>query len=348
MRPLPDIFRTFSCAAVVCAAAGWTSALAASAPDSLPRHAYAIDPEVVEWAQPLDVRQLMRDEVFLDALRSVLANPDYAEADKADAFYLLLKKIRWNFSGAIQIPPDMDYPATFDGMARTFLDYQAQLRDLRYDVAPFLRIAAADHRENVVRASHALLLAGLLDRTAAAGALEPLLAPEEIQRSQVPDVWRHHLALTTVLARKPALAARFAESWNSTASEEGREDVLLVLGIYRDADRIRALLAADQDPAHDLTLETGALVLRRCLPPDAFAEAFDGLLAANPVHAESLRSLKGGDFRSSTRTPDAFWKTWDGVDVVLYDDGIHLAYGEILGDFIPNDPPPPGDAGPRR
>lgn len=307
------------------------------APASLPRHAFALDPKVDEWAQPLEVRKLMQDEVFLEVLRSVLARPDFTEANKADAFYLLLKKIRWNFSGAVQIPPNIDYPAFFNAQAGTFLDYQARLQNLRYDVAPLLRIAAEGHRANVVRAAHALLLAALLDRQAAAAAIRILLTPDELRHAQVPDILLHHLALAVVLARQPPLAAELDALWDATASEEGREDILCVLGIYRDLNRIRSRLAEEQDPAHDLTLETGLLLLKRCLPADAFSAASDEMRSTHPALAGALDTLRQRNFRSSTRTAAAFWKTWDGFDATLYDDGMRLTHGESFGDFIPGE-----------
>ena len=311
------------------------------APPSLPRHACAIHPEVDEWARSLEARDLVRDEVFLDVLRSVLDRSAFAEADKADAFYLMLKTIRWNFSGAVQIPPGMDYPALFDGISRTHLAYQAHLQDLRYDVAPLLRIAASEHRTNVVRASHALLLAAILDRKATSATVRSLLAPEEIQRAQAPDILLHHAALATVLVRQPSRAAQLDALWETTPSEEGREDILCVLGIYRDTGRIRARLAEEQDPAHDLTLETGLLLLKRSLSAEAFAAAAAEIQSARPALARALNDLRTRNFQSSTRMSSAFWKTWDGFDLTLYDDGMRIHRGDSFGDFIANPGPKP-------
>ena len=110
------------------------SVQAAMAPESVKTNAFSIAPKVEELVQPIKVEDLARDDFFLDTLKKILKRPDFEEADKAATFYLMLKEIRWNFSGLVHIPKGYDYFQTFSGYAGTFFQYQNDLEPLQYDV----------------------------------------------------------------------------------------------------------------------------------------------------------------------------------------------------------------------
>ena len=137
------------------------------------------------------------------------------------------------------------------------------------------------------------------------------------------------------LVRDKALVMDFSKLWDATPSEEGREDILCCLGLFGKIEEIKALLIAEKEPKHDLTRETGILILQRRILPQAFTNIFDEIIVSNPACAAQLQTLRQRNFQSSVKMERAFWKTWDGFDLTIYDDGIQVSHDTTFSDFIP-------------
>ncbi len=318
------------------------SVYAANAPEEDRNKALPVSSSAEQFVTSLDAQQLATDEYFLSVLQEVLLHPTFTEDEKIDSFYLMLKQIGWGFSGTVRLPPHYDYFQVFSGYATTFLQYQETLHSLNYDVATFLVIAERDIQSHVIHASHALLLSLLLAREQSLETLAKLSTPQKFQEAQVPDFLLHYLALGTVLSRQYERALQLGELLPTISSEEGREDLLCMLGMFEVPETIQMiqdfLRSSTPDNSGDLTFETGILVLHHRLSQEeliAFGETF----LPNTHAITQLKPIVKHDFHSS------FWwnggnramlKTWDGVNLVIYDDGILVIYedGERFSDFL--------------
>jgi hypothetical protein len=88
------------------------------APAEARKDSYEISSKAIEVVKPLDGRSLASDPEFVRRLREVLENPNFDDADKADAFFLMRMKFDWAFLGAVMIPPGYSYDQFSGFMSR--------------------------------------------------------------------------------------------------------------------------------------------------------------------------------------------------------------------------------------
>src|SRR5687767_6203392 len=131
-----------------------------SAPPDAKKATYLISAKAHALIDPLDARTLADDEAFTKKLAGVLKNPDFTDADKADAFFLMRMKFDWAFIGAASIPPGFTYDRVFGMYLETYRGYRKAQGD-GHDVKGLLEVAKLSEPEHIARASSALLLAAV-------------------------------------------------------------------------------------------------------------------------------------------------------------------------------------------
>lgn len=341
MTPSDGLIRVFLCA-FLCMFCVSPPVEAKPAPESEKTCSFPLSPDAKRLIEPIDQRELVDDAKFLATLRLVLDDPKLDTGGKIDAFFLMLRKIGWDFTGTVRIFPHSNYLQTYTGMAATYLGYQHQLEFLGYDVFPILQQALTDYERNAVRSSYGLLLAALVNPKQTVGTIRSFSDASKIKSSEMPPIILHNLSLSVVLSRDFKLAEELGNLLQKIKIEEGQEDILCTLSIFH-AKEIAAIVYSFLQEAlkykYDAAVETGILVMQKILPPDEFRTAYDKLVAGveDPGRKKRLLELKQEGFDSLRKFgPGEGWvKTWDGVDLILYDDGIAIHYGPRFRDYKP-------------
>ena len=312
-----------------------------SAPPDARKPTYLISAKAQAAIGPLDARTLADDEAFIKTLTGVLKNPDFSDADKADAFFLMRMKFDWAFIGAASIPPGLTYDRVFGMYLNTYRGYGKALGDGR-DVKGLLELAKLSGPEHITRASSALLLAAVLDPKATRDTVVALCDPQLVEASAAPPVTIHHLSLCAALCgvgdegytRLAAFTARFP-------FEESQEDVVLALA-YSDSPRTRELIRQFTEhhapKKFDLAVQLALTIVRSRQTPQEF-QTWIQPLAAKAESEELKKSLL--DWAAAAPKPIGPFhpqrggmKLWDGFDAIIYDDGVQLKFGDKFSGFM--------------
>jgi hypothetical protein len=315
-----------------------------SAPPEARKASYTISDKAHAVIDPLDSRTLAGDAAFIQTVKGVLKNPDFTDADKADAFFLMRMKFDWAFIGSASIPPRFTYDRVFGMYLETYRGYQKALGD-GHDVKGLLQLAKLSESEYIARASSALLLAAVLDSQATRDTVVDLCDPELVANSAVPPITLHHLALCAALCdigddgftRLAALTSQFP-------FEESQEDVLLALA-YSDSARTRELIqqfAENQAPKKfDQPVQLALTIVRSRQTPEEF-QTWIQQLADGAESEEFRKSIL--DWAAAEPKPigpfnprQGQLKLWDGFTATIYNDGIRLTFGDKFSGFMTRD-----------
>ncbi len=312
------------------------------APDKARIPSFTVSKKSAELISPLDRALLSQDNYFIKTLTSILENKDLSEADKVDAFYLMLKKIKWQFTGTFKLPPNYTYFKIFRGTASTFLMYQRSLQLRKYNVSGLIDIVRSDCNTNVVRCSNALLLSSMLNPEATGSVLGELIDPEKLAKSQVPPILVHHLSLAVVLSKKHLTAAELGDIAHKIPIEESQEDILCGLSMFNSEltqSKIKKFLYDVVNQKFDSSVETGLLILFESLDSQSFDSFYSGLIDS-VKDSERKKTLTKYNYKKIKEaslggtTPRGWTKLWDGYNVTVYDDGLYITYGSDFADFI--------------
>jgi hypothetical protein len=312
-----------------------------SAPPEAMKATYVISDKAQALIGPLDARTLADDEAFIKMLMGVLKNPDFTDADKADAFFLMRMKFDWAFIGAASIPPGFTYDRVFGMYIQTYRGHRKALGN-GHDVKGLLELANLSGPEHIARASSALLLAAVLNPQATRDTVVALCEPQLVAASAAPPIAIHHLALCAALCdvgaegftRLAALTSRFP-------FEESQEDVVLALA-YSDSARTRELIqqfAEQHAPKKfDLAVQLALTIVRARQTPQEF-QAWIQPLAATAESEECKKSIL--DWAAGKPKPigpshprQGATKIWDGFEAIIYDDGVRLKFGDKFSGFM--------------
>ncbi|MCK5707541.1 MAG: hypothetical protein KAI43_07785 [Candidatus Aureabacteria bacterium] len=284
------------------------------------------------------VNDLIKDAYFINRLKQIINSSVLNDDEKVDAFYLMLKKIKWSFSGIVIIPPRSNYFNTYKGFIGTYFYYQKELKKLNYNVSKMLFIAKKDYKTNVVHSSNALLLAALLDPKTTKKQIEVFLKYETIMNAQVPDILLHHVCLASVLTKDLKTVSQLANFLNKDLTEEGSEDVLCTMGIFTSKtfiNRTIRFLKNFENMEHDLTAETAMVILRKRLDENDFQKIMAKLLNTNIKLKKIYEALRNNKFITIRKMDEKnFYKSWDDFDIVIYEDGMLIKYKNKFADFF--------------
>ena len=302
---------------------------AIDAPASARAWSFPIDPAAAHRIDPLPARELAKDDVFVAELDGVLRSSLSREA-MVDSLTLMLDKIAWLFAGAVPLAPRHGYLGTFQIHIVTFRLYQDALVSHAAAAPKFASIARSACGENVVRCSSALLLVALLDREAAAREVRWMLETSAHRSAEVPEILVHALAMAAALTRDPDVALALAPLLDRLDAEESREDILCVLAHLAPPEKTIALITGflerELPVRHDNAVQAGLFIVCHRMDDGAFRTWYEALRGG--LAPERRRLLEGfaedGFPLPMLDNTRSFVKIWDGFDVTLYNDGVHL------------------------
>jgi hypothetical protein len=304
--------------------------VAGAAPDDH-KPSFAVEADAEAFLAKYTREELSRDEVFVEVLRE-LAKSGLSPGSKADAFALMQERIGWLFVGTARLFPKLGYFQTQTLILSTYLEYQQKMpRGL--EVGPLVDFAKKARGEHPLRSSNALLLATILNRSAACEAVKAAIDAKQIASAQVPAIDLHNVSLAAALTYDPDLVAKAVSLLPEIDSEESREDLLIATGIYRQ-DKLREAVEAfvrKRFPASfDNSVQTALMVLAHAGPPDQF-RAFYKSLGTDKESIEKLSRFWDSGFRDRLQSDDPAkqpLKIWDGFTVNLERDGAWVTYGD--------------------
>jgi hypothetical protein len=161
----------------------------------------------------------------------------------------------------------------------TYVEYQQKMPP-GLEVGPLLAFASESRKDHPFRSSNALLLATILNRKAAKEAVVKAIDAKAIATANVPAIDLHNVAMAAALTGDPKVVERALSLLPGTESEESREDLLAVTGIYR-TDAIRTAVeefVRKKFPASfDNSVQTALMVLAHAGPPDHFRDFYKSL-----------------------------------------------------------------------
>ncbi len=302
--------------------------------------------------QALNRKKLLDDSYFLKSLKTELKNKKHSDEEKVYYFYLMLRQIRWGFAGAVWIRPDGHYTEEVLFQCQTYVNYRSELQALKLDAKPFFQLCHDNASSKPLLASHALLLATMLERDDE-NAFHELA---DVIDSVLPtagyplrSMLIHNISYSLILLGKHEYKLpAFAVMMDSALLEEEKEDVVIGGSLSGDKDAVTWVfqtLISITDSADDLFAGTCMFLLKQMVSD----ESFKAMLDVYRSHAETdfqrklADTIMQRDYAVPYLGPDweqqegLFTKFWDTEDVMfsMYDDGLYVSSGSF-SEFIPN------------
>jgi hypothetical protein len=289
---------------------------------------FPIEAEAMAFVGRVDRTELAKDEVFTRVLVE-LARSKLSPEAKADAFALMQERIGWLFVGAARMFPKCSYAQTVAMILSTYFKYQDGMpADL--DVAALLELSRTARDRHPLRASNALLLATILNHKAARDSVHRAIDAKAIAKSQVPAIDLHNLSMAAALARDFDTVRKLVDLLPGIESEESREDVISVTGIYHDEavrDKLEQFLRTRFPASFDNSVQTALIVLVHVSEQEHFRTFYKSLgeLARDRKDIDRLRKFWDDGFRDGLQANNpgetAPLKIWDGFTVTLQKSG---------------------------
>jgi len=315
--------------------------IAEIAPISAKIPSFKLSDEAIAFTKGFHARELIKDEIFIDSLQTIL-NSGLNEQAKIDSFVILLDKIGWLFNGSVRLFPGGSYVETYYGIVSTYIKYQKAFKNINYNVTGILEIASKSCEENTISCSNALLLATILDKKASSQTISQLSTVQHINNSKVPAIFLHNLTLSAVLSRNIKLIEKLLDIVSEIKIEEGREDILSAAGIYNYKPfltTIKTFARKQYLENFDNSVQTAIIIIRKKSPPKEFDVFFKSLKTGDKkkIREESLNLMVKNNFKGPLQSQKRSWiKTWDGFDVTVYEDGMHLSLKDRFSHFRSN------------
>ena len=312
---------------------------------------------VVARIEKHDVQKLLDDEYFLQTLAGELKDSKIKTEEKVYFFYLMLQKIRWAFCGGISMPSSMSYADYSLMQISTFFNYRSYLSSLEIDAKPFFGLALKNTDKKPILVAYSFLLGSLLEKD------EQVVFQfcDEAYKNKFfekPTLFRsmliHNMMLVSplmVFATKKDDPKEFSDFLILTQSifnrddckEEEKED--LVISVCYDAkfaSLIIHLIIDEKNSSEDFFVLTCAGLVKARTKPESFKEFIDFWESheSEDWKKELIAKIKSADYKidylgDSFSGGGGFIKTWDDVNLALYDNGILFEY-DGYSEFLPN------------
>lgn len=329
-------------------------AFAEKIPEQLRNESREYPAAIEKSVQSLNRKKLLDDAYFVKSLKTELKNKKHSEEEKVYYFYLMLRQIRWGFAGALWMRPNGHYAEEFFFQSRTYAAYRTELQKLKLDSAPFYQLCHDNAETKPLLASHALLLATMLEKDdgKAFEALTGIMDTQLIQAEDVAYPLRpmliHNLCYGFAMIEHEDKLPALATMMDAAVLEEEKEDIVIAGAMSRhelSVEWVFQQLIAVKDSADDLFARTCMFLLENMVSE----ESFKAMLTVYKEHAEVelQKTLADETVARGYKTPylgpewegqsGMFTKFWDCHDVMFtfYDDGLHVQSGSFA-EFIPN------------
>ena len=310
------------------------------APPDDKKPSYPIEPAALAFAGKYSPEELSKDDVFVKALAD-LARSDLSPQAKADTFALMQAKIGWLFVGASRLFPSMGYAQTSAMVLSTYFGYQQKMPpDL--PVGPLLDLARDARADHPLRASNALLLATIFNRPKAREAVIKAIDAEAIGKAKVPAIDLHNTAIAAALTADGKVVEKALGLLSVVESEESREDLLAMTGIYKNDDlrgMVEEYIRRSFPGRVDNAFWTGLMVLAHAGPVDHFRAFYKDLaeLTKDPKDIDRLSKFWDSGFRDKLQSDDPAkspLKIWDGFTATVETEGVWISHGESFRHWL--------------
>jgi hypothetical protein len=317
-------------------------AVAAQGPKDVDKKApsFPIAAEAKAFVDRYDRTELVKDAVFIKVLEE-LARSKLSPEAKADAFALMQERIGWLFVGAARVFPGHGYAQTIAMILTTYVQYQEKM-PAGLDVGPLLALSRTARDNHPLHASNALLLATILNYKAAKEAVDKAIDAKAIEKAPVPAIDLHNLCLAAALTRNAEVVRKVVDLLPDVNSEESREDVIAITGIFGDEkmrEKLEQFVRRHFPKLFDNSIQTALIVLAHAGPPDRFRAFYKSLgdLTTDKKDIKVLSDFWDTGFRDRLQSDEASkspLKIWDGFTVTLGDGGATITQGETFRYWI--------------
>lgn len=311
---------------------------------------------VVNRIDKYDAEDLLNDEYFLQTLVDELKSKGRKTEDKVYFFYLMMQKIGWAFCGGITVPFSYTYPDFSLIQSATLYDYYQNLSSLKIDSKPFFNLAFKNVDTKPILASYAFLLGSLLepDATAIYNVCE---AAYKNNLFSSPTLFRsmliHNIMLISPVIvfgtenRKPDEYSDFLSLLQKIfdcreCKEEEKEDIMIA-SIYDEnyGSFITPKLLGGKNNSENFFILTSVILIKERLNSIELFKEFIDLWENHETEdwkKEIIKQIKDNDYAIVYYYLPTGWlfsKSWDGVSLIIYDDGCCFKYDDYL-EFLPN------------
>lgn len=310
---------------------------------------------VVNRIEKHEAENLINDDYFLQVLTDELKNKNYKTEDKVYFFYLMMREIGWAFYGGITIPFPYTYPDFSLTQSAILYDYYKVLSSLRIDSGPFFNIAFRNANKKPILASYAFLLGALLEPDASI-IYEFCAKAHKNGFFEKPTVFRTMLIHNMMLV-SPVIVFGCEEDSSDEYSnflrllqaifdecdckEEEKED-LVISAIYDDnyGSFITQRLIDEKDNSNNYFVLTSAILIKERLNSIELFMNYVSLWESYETEnwkKNIITNIKNNDYMIVYHyipSGHNFSKTWDGVSLILYDNGVQFKY-DGHSEFLP-------------
>ena len=281
------------------------------------------------------------DDFFNSTLKKIIQDKQFSDKEKVQLFYLMQKKLGFAFVGLNYLPPKQNYFMFHTGEAITWDKTCSTLKDLNYNIRNFMTLVDSNLKRDAILSSNALLLATLLNPDSAAKKLEYYSQAEIILQSKNPDIFNHYICQSTAVKQSPVIVANLVKNIMTFKTETFIEDAFCALYAKNNPVRtIKTYILQEQNPENELAIQTALCALEAKVPAATFEKSVKSLVSESKEKwkkdlCKAIAASKIPFNYNLANKEQIVTKTWEGVTLSIYKDGVLLSNGALL-EFDPN------------
>jgi len=296
----------------------------------------AISPALRGAVDRFDKESYFNDAFFNNMLKKIVLDIRYNEKEKAQIFYLMLKKVGYSFVGVDYLPPKQTYFSHHSGKMYIFQETKKALKELHYDIKGLIQVVDSNLKKDAIVAGCALLLADLLNSEVAIKKLEKYTQGSLILGAKNPDIFNHYVCMCTSIAQNTVISSNLTKNLYSFKNECMLEDVFCAI-YSRDnyVSLMKDYILAEKNPKNELVIQTALCALASKVPIASYNKSVGTLVneAKEPWKVELCKKMLNGEipFRYALSSRDQLvTKLWEGVTETEYADGLMIINGTVM------------------
>lgn len=281
------------------------------------------------------------DDFFNSTLKKIIQDKQFSDKEKVQLFYLMQKKLGFAFVGLNYLPPKQNYFMFHTGEAITWDKTRSTLKELNYNVHNFITLVDSNLKRDAVLSSNALLLATLLNPDSTAKKLEYYSQADIILQSKNPDIFNHYVCQSAAVMQNPVIVANLIKNIMTFKTETFIEDAFCALYAKNNpVSTIKTYILQEQNPENELAIQTALCALEVKVPAATFEKSVKSLASESKEKwkkelCKAIAANKIPFHYNLANKEQIVTKTWEGVTLSIYKDGVLLSNGTLL-EFDPN------------
>lgn len=296
----------------------------------------AISPALRGAVDRFDKESYFNDAFFNNMLKKIVLDVRYNEKEKAQIFYLMLKKVGYSFVGVDYLPPKQTYFSHHSGKMYIFQETKKCLKDVHYNINGLIQVVDSNLKKDAVLSGCALLLADLLNSEAALKKLEKYTQGTIIMTAKNPDIFNHYVCMCSSIAQNTVVSANLTKNLYTFKNEAMLEDVFCAI-YSRDnyVSLMKDYILSEKNPKNELVIQTALCALASKVPIASYNKSVGSLVteAKEEWKVELCKKMLNGDipFRYALSSRDQLvTKLWEGVSETEYADGIMIINNNVM------------------